>query len=182
MEKDDRTLIDDALGGDEGAYDLLMQRYQRLVFKIAYGYTGTQEDALDLCQDIFLKAFRGLPSLKKRQHFKTWLIRVAMNEGVSWTRRHRRHIDGREDLSAVEFGGDGQPPAQETEQFHRERQRYLFRGMHRLRHRYRQALILRYFQDQSIREIAGTLGCSEAVAKNTLFRGVRTLRRELRRV
>jgi RNA polymerase sigma-70 factor (ECF subfamily) len=178
MSASDQDLIADALGGRMEAYDELMERYQRFVYKLAYGYTKSHEGALDLTQTIFLRVYRKLHSFRNRSHFKTWLVRVACNEGVSWVRANRRHREGREALDELEAVLEDAAD-QEEEQVRREHRARLLGGLSSLGDRYRTALELRYFHELSIREVASVLGCSEGTAKNVLFRGVRRLRQQV---
>jgi RNA polymerase sigma-70 factor (ECF subfamily) len=180
MTQTDESLIADTVHGDLEAYDELMQRYQRLVYKVAYRYADSHEGALDLTQTIFLKVFRKLSSFRGRSQFKTWLLRVAANEGVSWVRANRRHIIGRESLRAISSWSSSDLDPEDRLALGERRQR-LLDGLTQLGQRYRTALVLRYFHGFSIREVASVLGCSEGTAKNLLFRGVRRLREQLAR-
>ena len=177
MTPTDETLITETLGGRLEAYDQLMQRYERLIYKVAYGYTRSRESALDLTQTVFLKVYRKLGSFRGRGHFKTWLVRIACNEGVSWVRANRRHVEGRESLADIDIPARGCD--QEEEAVRRERIEQMLSGLDKLGHRSRTALVLRYFHEHSVREVACVLKCSEGTAKNLLFRGVRRLRQQV---
>ena len=178
MSVSDQDLISETLGGHLGAYDQLMERYQRLVYKLAYGYTRSHESALDLTQTVFLKVYRRIGSFRGKCQFKTWLMRIVCNEGVSWVRANRRHLEGREALDLLEELPEGGAD-QEDQQVRREYRDRLLGGLSRLGDRYRTALELRYFHELSVREVASVLGCSEGTAKNVLFRGVRRLREQV---
>ena len=175
----DAELIDAILAGRLEAYDELMRRYERLVFKVAYGYGGSRDNAFDITQTVFLQAYRHLGSFRRESSFKTWLLRITYNESSNWNRRHRRH----QGHTAIELETEIlSPGSQEADTLHSERLTLLQAGLGALNARYRLALELRYFQELPIREIADVLGCSEGVAKNILFRGVRRLRSELQEV
>jgi RNA polymerase sigma-70 factor (ECF subfamily) len=180
----DQELIEQTLEGRLEAYDQLMSRYQALIYKTAYGFGKSRENALDLSQSIFLKAYRKLGAFGGRSQFKTWLLRLAYNEGVNWLRANRRHREGHELLESAHLSLDkvSTAPEQEKNHLRTERQRLLLRGLERLNKRYRKALVLRYFHGLSVREVAGVLECTEGTAKNVLFRGVRSLRKELVRI
>jgi RNA polymerase sigma-70 factor (ECF subfamily) len=174
----DQELIAQTLAGRLEAYDELMERYQRLVYKVAFGYAKSHENALDLTQTIFLKVYRKIGSFRSQSQFKTWLIRIACNEGVSWVRANRRHLEGRETVDQLETVTE-KSVDQEGQQVQRQHRDRLLIALAHLGDRYRTALELRYFHELSIREVASVLECSEGTAKNVLFRGVRRLREQV---
>ena len=174
VEQADDALIRCALRGEAPAFEQLMRRYERLVFKVAVSFTRERESALDIVQNVFLKAFRGLDRLQAGSNFRAWLMRIATNESINWTRRHGRH-QGHAPVEAMAevIAGEDDPAADYRRQ---EEQARLLDALEGLRPRYRQALSLRYFQGLQLREIAELLDCSENVVKQLLFRGVRALR------
>lgn len=172
----DTELIGAALAGSEESFDRLMERYQRFVYKLAYGFGRNHDNALDLTQTIFLKVYTKLALFRGQSSFRTWLAKVAYHEGVSWQRANRRHAEGHEEL--VELT-DTKRASQDDEVLKNERRQMVLGGLARLNRRYRTAVELRYFHDMGPREIAAVLGCSEGVAKNALFRGVRSLKSQL---
>lgn len=171
----DAALVAAALAGDLPAFDALMRRYERLVFKVAYGFTGGREAALDVVQAVFLKAFRSLSRFDGRAAFKTWLVRITLNEGLDWKRRYQRRDAPLEALEVV-----AERPAfeegPELRALRAEDRERLRRGLESLNRRHRLAVVLRYFQGLPVRDIAATLGCSEVTARNILFRSLRRLR------
>ena len=176
MHLSDETLIEEIRAGSQAAFGLLMERYQRLVFRIACAYSSRNEDALDISQDVFLKAYHKLDSFERKGPFKAWLLRIAHNESVNWTRKHRYHRD------VDELTPDNAPrlrPVQEDELVRREYQELLRGEMDNLNDRQRQAVTLRYFEDMPLSEIASVLECSEGVVKSILFRSLEKLRNRL---
>lgn len=170
----DEILIQKTLAGSLECYDVLMQRYQRDVFAVARGYVRSSDDALDICQNAFLKAYRKLDTFAGRSSFKTWLVAIANREGLNWVRtRSRKAPSNTVDLETVRVpsGHD-----QETELLESERRQRVVDSLQVLNQRSRLAVILRYFRDMPIREVAEVLECSEGVARNLLFRSVRKLR------
>src|SRR5580658_8283735 len=87
----DEQLVLAAATGDLAAYDTLMARYERLLFKVAHSFTGSRDGALDLVQATFLRAYRQLRQFRLESTFKTWVLRIFFNEGSRWQRDHRRH-------------------------------------------------------------------------------------------
>ena len=170
----DQILIEKTLAGSLECYDVLMQRYEKDVFAVARGYTRSVDDALDVCQNVFLKAFRKLDTFEGRSSFKTWLVTITNREGLNWVRtRSRKAPANAVDLETVSLpsGGD-----QEADLVEAERRQKVVDGLQVLNRRSRVAVILRYFRDMPIREISAVLGCSEGVTRNLLFRSVRKLR------
>jgi RNA polymerase sigma-70 factor (ECF subfamily) len=177
VEPGDDELVAAARAGDGEAFDLLMRRYERLVYRVASGFAPGREGALDLVQATFLKAFRSLDRFRGEASFKTWLLRIAYHEGINESKRAGRREARESDLDLA-----AEPPAaadQETRLLAGERRGALARAIETLHHRYRAAVLLRYREGLAIRDIAAALDCSETMTKNLLFRGVRQLRREL---
>ena len=178
MERSDGILIQETLDGFLSAFDELMVRYQQLVFKVAYSFGGNRENALDITQTVFFKAWDKLDTFRSESSFKAWLLRIAYNEGINWTQspRNRRDLHESLDESADYHASEA---AQETKLLHMEQRRILDRGLSSLNNRYRTAILLRYGHEMSIREIAGVLQCSETMTKNILFRSIRNLKKAL---
>ena len=172
MSTSDEALVQETLAGRLEAFDELMKRYERMVFKLAWGFARNRQDALDLTQQVFMKAYRSLRSFRQDANLRTWLMRIAYNEGVSWLRQKGRTADGDgESLDLLPI-----PGTQEQQLLSREREQLIERELGKLNERYRLAITLRYRQGLPIEEIAAVLQCSEGTTKSMLFRGVRALR------
>ena len=173
----DDDLVAAARRGEPEAFEALMRRYERLVFRVVAGFGADRDDALDLCQTVFLKAFRALATFRAESTFKTWLLRIAHHEGLNRARAARRRPATTElDADAPELAA---PAEQESALLERERSGRLAHAVRALHGRYRTAIVLRYSDGLAIREIADVLDVSETMTKNLLFRGVRQLRRAL---
>ncbi len=177
MEFSDRELVGEARSGSAVAFERLMKRYERLVFKVAYCCAKDREHAMDITQNVFLKVHRQLPGLRGDDRFKGWLLRITYNESFNWIRSQRRH-EQREDLPQEELV-DRFECGQEEQLVSRERRRILAQSILSLNPRQRLAVTLRYFEGMPIREIASVLRCTEGVAKNILFRSLRKMRQEM---
>jgi RNA polymerase sigma-70 factor (ECF subfamily) len=174
----DEQLVTAAATGDLAAYDTLMERYERLLFKVAHGFTGSRDGALDLVQATFLRTFRQLRQFRAESSFKTWLLRILFNEGSRWQRENRRRGDRTAPLEAAAL----QPapgPDPEQKSLEGERRHQLLRGLGTLNRRHAHAVILRYFEGRQIPDIAATLDCTEGTVRNMLFRALRRLHCEL---
>lgn len=184
MEPSDEELVERARGSDRAAFEALVARYDRLVFRVVAGAGSGlgREDALDLTQTVFLKAWRALAGFRAESSFKTWLLRIAHHEALNRARAARRRPEGPalDDLATDAGALDARlstPAEQESALLERERSGRLARALGALHGRYRTAIVLRYRDGLAIREIADVLDVSETMTKNLLFRGVRQLRR-----
>ena len=161
--------------GDPDAFDAVMRRYQRLVYTVAFGFVRNREAALDITQNVFLKAFRHLETLREDSNLKAWLTRIAYHESLNWRRSNRRHQEGHRDLDRLDVELVS-PTATEERALGRERSAVLDRALFAMHPRYRLALILRYRQGEPIRSVAESLACSEGAAKTLLSRALSQLR------
>ena len=166
--------------GNTESFDELMQLHQQKVYQVAYSYAKSSHEAMDITQNIFLKVYKNLKQFRGDSQFKTWLMRIAFNEGQNWVKKNRRHkmnedIYERPAETATQV-------THEDEYIAAENKTTLLRSLYELNTKYRLAVILRYFENYSIREIAATLNCSEGVVKNILFRSLQKLKSVLSNV
>jgi RNA polymerase sigma-70 factor (ECF subfamily) len=166
-------IINQVRSGSEESFDQLMQNYQSHVYNVAFSFTKDSENALDISQDVFVKVYKNLNSFRGESQFKTWLTRIAFNESQNWLKKNKRHIDmeNLKDKSAHVDSTD--------EMLAKENRTILLRSLYELNTKYRLAVVLRYFENYSIREIASTMSCSEGVVKNMLFRSLQKLKNYL---
>jgi RNA polymerase sigma-70 factor (ECF subfamily) len=176
VEQSDLELIEEVRAGSTAAFDALMGRYERLVYKVGFGYTGDRDDSMDLTQNVFLKVYRKLESFSGKGSFKSWLLRIAHNEGIDWVRKHARdRMAGELDEAiALRSEAEGDPDFVRLEN-----REILTRAMDHLNPKQRQAIMLRYFDSLSVREVSSVLGCSEGTVKSLLFRSIRVLREQI---
>lgn len=173
----DNELISQTIDGSTGAFDKLMTVYQEQVFRISLHFGKNKENALDITQNVFLKAYENLKSFQGRSSFKTWLLRIAYNEGNNWIRKYKREFDN--EVFEEEMMMITNTPSQEDEILAQENRSLLLRCLLNLNTRYRLAVVLRYFENRPVKEIAATMGCSEGVVKNMLYRSLQKLRETL---
>jgi len=174
----DHDLIAETRAGSYAAFDQLVKRHENLVYRIAYSYVMQPDSAYDIAQNVFVKVFRKLGSFSGRSTFRSWLTRIAQNESLDWIRSQRRH-ENHDELTPLNTPVS--LPLQETTVLGRERGELLLKEVHKLNAKQCRAILLRYFEKMSIREIASVLDCSDGQVKNLLFRGVRALRQRLPR-
>jgi len=167
-------IIQDVKNGSLESFDHLMQSYQGQVYKIAFGFAKNRDNAMDISQNVFLKAYQNINSFRGDSQFKTWLSRITFNESQNWIKKNKRiHIDEHID-------NNPDPKFTEDDILVQENRTLLLRSLYDLSTKYRLAVVLRYFENYSIREISETLSCSEGVVKNMLFRSLQKLKTSLK--
>jgi RNA polymerase sigma-70 factor (ECF subfamily) len=180
MEERDPALVARALRGDEAAFQLLTERHSQSVFHLAYRMTGNEQDAEDIVQETFLRAFRNLKRYESRSLFSTWLYRIAANYTVDLMRSRKRFVDptASSDGDWLNDVASTTPTAERLAMSSQIREN-IGRAMEQLTAQERTAFVLRHYHELSIEEIGGTLGLGENAAKHSIFRAVRKLRRAL---
>jgi RNA polymerase sigma-70 factor, ECF subfamily len=177
----DGALVDAAKRGDTRAFEKLVFRYRPRVFAIALRITKNREDAEDVVQDSFHKAFLHLGNFQEKAQFVTWMTRIAMNEGFMLLRRRRRGLevlpenaDDAPEPASPAFVD--QRPSPEESCWRRERTELLTEAINRLGPKIRRTILLRNIEERSLEETAEILGTSIGVVKSRLFQGRRRLR------
>jgi RNA polymerase sigma-70 factor, ECF subfamily len=183
IDKDsDRALVAAAKRGHVQAFEQLVLHHQHRVLALAQRITKNREDAEDVSQESFQKAFLHLHGFQEHSRFSTWLTRIVMNEAFMVLRRRRKGLEvgGSDDdvKSASEVLVD-QSPNPEESCWRRERTEILTGAIHRLGPRFRRTILLRLFAERSVEETAQVLGISTAAVKSRLFHGCRQLRRPM---
>jgi RNA polymerase sigma-70 factor, ECF subfamily len=186
--KGDHAIVLAAKGGDEQAFGILFKRHQRKIFSMALRYTRIPEDAEDIVQETFQKAFLHLHKFEGKSSFSTWLTRIAINEALMLLRRgHALHQVALDDLSEDETAThepeipDSRPDP-EANYFKREETELLSAAIAKLTVRLRIAIDLRELAELSTRETARRVGVSVAAVKARIFHGRSKLRKTLRRL
>jgi RNA polymerase sigma-70 factor (ECF subfamily) len=181
----ERTLVVAARNGDEQAFEILFKRYQRKTFAVVLRYTRVVEDAEDIVQQSFYKAFAHLCQFQGESSFSTWLTRIAINEALMFLRRIAavREVsldairDGEGSAASLEIPDANADP--ETRCSQREEVRILSKAVRNLRPRLRTTIALSELRELSTSETARHLGLSVAAVKARIFRGKRELRKEI---
>ena len=182
MPQTDATAVALARDGDSEAFRGLVDRHSRAVYRLAHRMTGNPQDAEDVVQETFLKAYRQLGRFESRANFSTWLHRIAVNCSIDLIRRRKNQEAGHDasDLEALDgaHGGHDQrvDPSPERLMLSSEVQEKVTRAMEGLTPMERAAFALRHFEGQSIEEISRALGLKANAAKHSIFRAVRKMR------
>ena len=174
-----------AKGGDGDAYRTLVDRYSRGVFRLAYRMTGNEQDAEDVVQETFLRAFKYLHRWDARSSFGTWIYRIASNYSLDLLRSRKRQATASTNAGLDEEGKDpmqslpADDPSPERLLYSSQVQRQVAATLETCSEMERTAFVLRHFEGQSIEEIGAALGVSANSTKQSIFRAVHKLRRAL---
>jgi RNA polymerase sigma-70 factor (ECF subfamily) len=172
---DDQKIITAVLAGNENAYSILVQRYQRPIFNLMYRVTSSYEDALDLAQETFIKAYEKLDTFRSGSRFFPWLYTIGFNHARNFMRRDKLSHEVFYQNWREESDLDGL--ARQEDKMHVKLDlQHLFQGLQRLPVDYREALILRYHEGLSMEDIAAALQLSVSGAKMRVHRGLLKLR------
>ncbi len=180
VELDDEALVTLCRGRghlDDRAFKVLFERHQKLVWHICYRFMHNREDAEDMMQQVFFKAFRSLHQFEQRAAFKTWLYRIAVNTCQNELRRHTRRPQpsSTEFEIAAEFLTTGETPEQAWQR--KSRQLLLVEAFQGLRPADQQILLLKDIEERPYHEIAAELSISLSAAKMRVQRARLALRR-----
>jgi RNA polymerase sigma-70 factor, ECF subfamily len=185
--EDEPLLVAAAKKGDAGAFEELVNRYEKKIFRLTMNITGNQEDAEDSMQDAFLKAYSHLDGFQGDSRFYTWLVRIAANEALMRLRK-RRPGQFSLDEPVAEQDGDLMPreledwrPSPEKEYAQAEMQKIVTEVIEKLDPEYRVVLVLRDIEELSTQETADALGLSVTAVKSRLLRARLKLRDKLNR-
>jgi len=182
------SLVVAAKNGSDEAFEALVERYQHRIVATALRFTRVKEDAEDIAQQCFQKAFVHLHTFEGKSAFSTWLTRIAVNEALMFLRRSRGQlkVSIHDDFADVEGATSrleipDSDPDPEVRYLQRERARILAAAMEELRPRLRKAIELRELAELSTEETARRMGLSVGAVKARIFHGRRKLRKALRR-
>jgi RNA polymerase sigma-70 factor (ECF subfamily) len=171
MELEDTTLVTRSLEGDPHAFEAIVDRYQKVVFNIAFRLTQDRSEAEDVAQTTFLKAFEGLRSYNSRHKFFSWLYAIALHEALNASGRKGRFARLEEE---VESAGDT-PEEVVTRKQIEER---VVEGLAKLKFEHRVVIVLKHLENLSYEEISQILGIPEKKVKSRLFTA-RTMLRDV---
>jgi RNA polymerase sigma-70 factor (ECF subfamily) len=185
-QEDEHQLVAAAKSGDVTAFEELVSRYERKIFRLTMNITRNREDAEDAMQDAFLKSYSHLKTFQGDSRFYTWLVRIAANEALMRLRKRRpgqfsldEPIEGDEDLMPRELQDWGPGPEQRFAQT--EMREILSSVIDELEPDYRTVFVLRDIEELSTEETADALGISVPAVKSRLLRARLKLRQKLDR-
>jgi RNA polymerase sigma-70 factor (ECF subfamily) len=180
----DEELVARSIRGDAESFNQLVQRWERPIYALAYRTIGREEDARDVCQETFLRAFRALPGFRGQSKFSSWLYRIALNLCRDWIRRERRApvVQLPEDVNLMDLAAAAEPSESIEDLVVRaDLARLVERAMADLPEEQRTAIVLKEYHGLTFQEIADIVGCPLSTVKTRLYQGLTVLRRALAR-
>jgi len=162
MEIDDKQIIQQCLNGSKNAFELLVEKYYKVIFNVAYRMTGDSDDAEDITQTVFIKVFDRLADYDYRHKFFSWLYRMVINETLNFLKASKKF----KDLNSKMVTTDKNPEQRCIESDLGTR---IQMALMKLDPSYRILILLKHFQNCSYKEIADSLNLSEKIVKSRLY-------------
>jgi RNA polymerase sigma-70 factor (ECF subfamily) len=185
MTRTDEELVARATAGDLDSFNQLVARWERPIYALAFRTLGREEDARDVVQEAFLRAYRGLRGFKGQAKFSSWLYRITLNLCRDSMRRDRRApiVQVPDGTDPVDLADAQASPAESVEDLvaRREMSQAVARAMAELPEEQRTAILMKEYHGLTFQEIADTLGCPLSTVKTRLYQGLSVLRRRLER-
>ena len=175
-ELDDSELVSATISGSREAFDVIVGRHRRAVYQVCYRFVNNHEDASDLAQDAFVRAWRGMKNFKGESALSTWLYRIAVN--VCLNRVSAKTVTT-EPLESTEHVADGRIEGAQHAMIREERAAAVRRAIAELPKKQRATLILRAYHDMSHQQIADVLGSSVGAVKANFFHALANLKKNL---
>jgi RNA polymerase sigma-70 factor (ECF subfamily) len=172
--EEDRQAVEACQRGEKEAFDLLVARHQRAVYRLCYRFVNNHEDANDIAQEVFLKAWKAIPRFRGDSSFSTWLYRIAVNACLNFRAARKPPA-----LDLPDALPDPDPGAQAQLESSDEARR-VRAAVGRLPERQRATLILKVYHELTHEEVARILGSTVGTVKANLFHALANLRRMVR--
>src|SRR5271166_4936091 len=183
MEPTDVEAVGRARSGDSNAFRVLVERHSRALFRLAYRMTGNQQDAEDVVQDSFLRAYKQLARFDERASLGTWLYRIAVNCSLDLVRSRKRRNEltapAESEMEDPVLALPSHDPAPDRIAMSGQVRDRVADAMGELSASERTAFVLRHFEGMCIEDVSRILGCQPGAAKHSVFRAVQKLRRAL---
>jgi len=186
--QEDRKLVADAKKGESYAFERLLKKYRKSVYYMLLKMVKNADDAEDLTQEAFAKAFNSIEKFDSKFAFSTWLFRIATNNCIDFIRKKRvqtvsidQPVEG-DDGSSMRFDVKDENLDPNESMLKQQRKRYLRMAIDRLPEKYRVLVELRYFQELSYEEVANELQIPLGTVKAQLFRARELLNQELKNI
>lgn len=184
----DRRLVQQAKSGNRNAFGKLVKKYQKQILYLSYDLMRNYEDARDLAQDAFTRAFEKLEQFEERSQFSTWLYRITVNLAMDRYRHRKRNqvkildadltrVHNRKDVKQTDIVA---MPELAVEQ-HELRDQIAI-ALNKLSPNQRIATVLKYFHQKSSKEIADMMGCNENTVRIHIFRAMANLKKHLKNI
>jgi RNA polymerase sigma-70 factor (ECF subfamily) len=173
--QDERALVEACLSGRRDAFDLIVERHRRAVYQLCYRFVANHEDASDLAQDVFVRAYRGLRKFRGQASLGTWLYRIGVNVCLNRVAARKAPTEPIADRQFIDYDGE----SGSDRLLKAERQARVRAAIAQLPRKQRATLILRMYHEMSHQEIADALGSSVGAVKANFFHALGNLRKLL---
>jgi RNA polymerase sigma-70 factor, ECF subfamily len=178
---EDSVLVERARKGDYGAFEDLVRKYRNNVFALAFHFVRNREDAWDVSQEVFVKAHHGLKSFRGEASFKTWLLRITVNQCKDFMKKRRLPTVAYDDaLGATETPSPGQTADRMLEL--KELGKAIGEALELLPLKHKTAFVLREFEGMTYQEMARVMGCNLGTVMSRLYHARRKLQDNLLRM
>lgn len=181
MEVADKKIVQLCKSGKRDGYDLLVQKYERLIYGICCRYAASREDALDIMQEVYIKLFSSIERFNDERPLSPYVKKVTVNTCLNFLRskgRRKEILDPDEDEKLIEEAA-ASGESVEDEISYKDTRKVLEDAIKSLPEEMRMAVILRHVQNMSYDEVARTMGCPVGTVKTYIFRGRRLLKDKL---
>lgn len=183
MEQSDAVAVAQVRAGNSDAFRVLVERHSHSVFRLAFRMTGNEQDAEDLVQETFLRAYKQIARFDGRASFSTWLYRIAANCSLDLIRSRRRRQEQQSPVDAegleMTAAAAAADPTPDRLAFSGEIKQMLAPALEELSPMERAAFVLRHYEGMCMEDIGTALGVQAGAAKHSVFRAVQKLRRAL---
>ncbi|MFO7891480.1 MAG: sigma-70 family RNA polymerase sigma factor [bacterium] len=174
-------LIEKAQKGDTRAFEKLVKKYDRQILSLAYQISGNTQDAEDIYQEVFMRAFKSITSFNQKSSFFTWLYRIAVNCSLTYCnrRKSKAHMPLEDEENDFSWQPVDDLPTPDKTVLNQELKEKIKRGVNTLSPMQKTTFILRFYHQLKIREIAQVTDKAEGTIKNYLFRATRNMQKKL---
>src|SRR5436309_9682893 len=172
---DERALVEACLAGRREAFDLIVERHRRAIYQLCYRFVGNHEDASDLAQDVFVRAYRALRKFRGQSSLATWLYRIGVNVCLNRVTARTLRAESIDDRQFIDVKAESVPDRLLKD----ERGARVRAAIGQLPRKQRATLVLRMYHEMSHQEIADVLGSSVGAVKANFFHALSNLKKML---
>lgn len=182
---EDHKLINQAKEGNQKAFEALLNKYRNLVYHVMYKMVNNSQEAEDLTQEAFIKAFRALSSFNEEFAFSTWLMKIATNNCIDYLRKKKLKVFSIDEPvkykdEELQFELPDNEPSPEKQMLAEERTKYINNAINSLPPRYRHVIVLRHKEEKSYEEISEILNLPLGTVKARIFRAREMLNKKMK--